>query len=178
MLTRFPSSERRSQSMFNIKPHPISQSSLLLTQQAFLSQRAKGWRHVRKKKKKPRRFEAFAALSSFLTVQSVEEGKNKREREKKRNWKKIPIPSRRLSAIPAGLPTLPQAWDQWWCSNLTDWAQGFVCLKPLTYFYSHCRSRSLYGVIAELMQHIYSNTGRKKLASGEAFGLWFGFLLI
>lgn len=52
--------------------------------------------------------------------------------------------------------------SQWWCSNLTDWAQRFVCLKPLTYFYSHCRSQSLYGMIAELMQLVYSNNSMKK----------------
>lgn len=49
--------------------------------------------------KKPHWFEGLAALSFVLTVQSVEEGKIK---------KKIPIPLRRLSAIPAGLPTPPQ----------------------------------------------------------------------
>lgn len=54
------------------------------------------------------------------------------------------------------------AQSQWWCSNLTDWAQRFVCLKPLTYFYSHCRSQSLYGMIAELMQLVYSNNSMKK----------------
>lgn len=82
---------------------------------------------------------------------------------RRKNTKKIPAPLRRLSAIPAGTTHTTPACSQWWCSNLTDWAQGFVCLKPLTYFYSHCRSQSLYCVIAELMLHVYSKTGRNCL---------------
>ncbi len=126
--------------------------------------------------KKLHRSEGLTALNFVLTVQSVAEGKIP---------KKIPTPLRRLSAIPAGPTHTTPASSQWWCSNLTDWAQGFVCLKPLTYFYSHCRSQSLYCVIAELMLHVYSKTGRnclaKKIAGGEALEMyvrWYRFFFI
>lgn len=99
--------------------------------------------------KKPHQSESLAALS-FVS----------RFKVSKNEQKKIPIPPRRLSAIPAGPTHTTPACSQWWGSNLTDWAQGFVCLKPLTYFYSHCRSQRLYCVIAELMLHVCSKTGR------------------
>lgn len=80
-------------------------------------------------------WEKTPSVSFFLTVQSVEE-------EEDEEKKKVTIPLKRLSAIPAEPTHTMAACSQWWYSNLTDWAQGFVCLKPLTYFYSHCRSQS------------------------------------
>lgn len=82
---------------------------------------------------------------------------------KRRRRRNKTAPLRRPSAIPAGSSHTTPACSQWWCSNLTEWAQGFVCLKPLTYFYNHCRSQSLYCVIAELMLRVYSKTERNCL---------------
>lgn len=81
----------------------------------------------------------LTALSFVLTVQSVEAGRQKNT-----------TPLGRRSAIPAVPTHTTPACSQWWRSNLTDWAQGFVSLKPLTYFYSHCRSPFLHCKIAEL----------------------------
>lgn len=95
-----------------------------------------------------------AAFSVVLTVQSVEEGKKMGGGESS---------STKEAVCNSSWPThTTSGRSQWWCSNLTDWAQRFVCLKPLTYFYSHCRSQSLYGMIAELMQLVYSNNSMKK----------------
>lgn len=81
------------------------------------------------------------------------------EYQRRKTWGKIPTLLRRLSAFPAGATHTTPVCSQWWCSNLTDWAQGSVCLKPLTYFYSLCRSQKLYWVIAELTLHVCSTLG-------------------
>lgn len=100
-----------------------------------------------------------APFSIVLTVQSVELVKTGVEGVGVRVG---PIPLKAVCNSSWPNPTPPQPEDQWWCSNLTDWAQRFVCLKPLTYFYSHCRSQSLYGMIAELMLLVYSNSSLEK----------------
>ena len=80
--------------------------------------------------------------------------------KKKKKKKKIPALLKRLSAIPAELPHTTPSCSQWRCPNLTEWAQGFVYLKPLTYFYSKCRNQSLYYMIVKLMPCIHSKTER------------------
>lgn len=75
--------------------------------------------------------------------------KMKKQPQKNQTTKKTPL--RSPSTIPTGPTHTTPACSQWCRTNLTEWEQGFVCLKPLTYFYSHCRSQSLYCVIAELM---------------------------
>lgn len=74
----------------------------------------------------------------------------------------VPVPLKAVCNSSWSNPTPPRPENQWWCSNLTDWAQRFVCLKPLTYFYSHCRSLSLYGMIAELMLLVYSKSSLER----------------
>lgn len=131
--------------MFDIEPSSIFKPSpLSTTQHALLSY------------KDDSMWEKAPLVLGLSSSQLRSHGSKCRRRKKK----KITIPLRRLSAVPAGPTHTTPACSQWCCSNLTDWAQGFVCLKPLTYFYSHCRSQSLYYVIAELMLHIYSKTGR------------------
>lgn len=124
-------------------------------------------------------WEKAPLVQGLSSSQLHSHGSKCRRRKKKR--KKDPN-STKEAVCNSSWPThTTSAWSQWWCSNLTDWAQGLVCLKPLTYFYSHCRSQSLYSVIAELMQHVYSKTGRRKIANGEAFEMfvkWYLFLII
>lgn len=48
-------------------------------------------------------------------------------------------------------------------SNSTDWAQGCVCFKPLTYFYRSCSEQSLTGRTFEPMLLMCSKTKRKYL---------------
>lgn len=103
------------------------------------------------------RFVQPAAFSIVLAVQSVELVKTWVEEAGEG-----PIPLKAVCNSSWPNPTPPQPGNQWWCSNLTDWAQRFVCLKPLTYFYSHCRSQSLYGMIAELIPLVYSNSSLEK----------------
>lgn len=86
--------------------------------------------------------------------------KMKKQSPQKTNNKKTPL--RSPSTIPTGPTHTTPACSQWCRTNLTEWEQGFVCLKPLTYFYSHCRSQSLYCVIAELTLRVYSKTERNR----------------
>lgn len=111
--------------------------------------------------KKPSWSEGLTALSFILTVQSVEAGKI----EEKRKRKKYANSTEKAVCNFSWPAHTTSAQSQWWCSNLTDWAQAFVCLKPLTYFYSHCPSQGFYRVISELMQQV-ELLGKNELVAG------------
>lgn len=103
-------------------------------------------------------------ICGFRSAQLHSHGSKCRTEENFEKQERISYPAKEPSDNSSWPARTTTGQSQWWCSSLTEWAQAFVCLKPLTYFYSHSRSQCLYGVITELMQQDYSRTAWKKKA--------------